>query len=411
MFECVNVGMCEEFTMISMEKLKQIMYGVTDFALARRKNLLRRAYYNVVVGILAFAGLSVAGMEKIELNGIWDFRFEQNRSLESLVLPDFQPNDKLIVPGAWDAMSHYYNQRGTGLYRRFFTLEKDVVNAFLVVDGACLRSKYWLDGREIGFSKLPARFSEKLNNETKFSYTAYNFPALLDACEKIARQVVVKEGGRVEKDAQGAEWFVIPVQKPTPNVLELSWAPGPSGDARFTAAELAKIELRERNLPPPETFADPDPTKAVQKTLDRFFKGWKTSTNATDEKPGFRAGLKRVDGGTESPCVMTHPAARGSHATLSRTLVVPAKNARLHFRVANEPQIGDFLLRVRVAGEEVFSTVVSGGDKKSKTFLFRDFDVPLTRWAGRNVTIELVNEANGWSWEQAYWSKLEVLGE
>ncbi len=263
----------------------------------------------------------------------------------------------------------------------------------------------------VGFSKLPARFSEKLNHENKFSYTAYNFPSLLNACEKIARQVVVKEGGRIEKDANGAEWFVIPVKKPVPDKLELSWAPGPSGDARFTAAELAKIEIREQNLPPAETFADSDPTKAVQKTLDHFFKGWKTSTNATDEKPGFRVGLKRGDGGIESPCDMSHPVVRGGHATLSRTLVVPAKNARLHFRVANEPQIGDFLLRVRVAGEEVFSTVVSGGDKKSKTFLFRDFDVPLTRWAGRNVTIELVNEANGWSWEQAYWSKLEVLGE
>ena len=147
--------MCGEFGLISMERHKKIMYGVTDFALARRKNLLRRAYYNVVVGILAFAGLSVAGMEKIELNGIWDFRFERNRSLESLVLPDFQPTDKMIVPGAWDAMSHYYNQRGTGCYRRRFTLAQAAPGGFLVVDGASVRSKYWLDGREIGISRLP----------------------------------------------------------------------------------------------------------------------------------------------------------------------------------------------------------------------------------------------------------------
>ena len=91
----------------------------------------------------------------VSLNGLWDFRLEKDRTLEEVALPQFAADDKMVVPGAWDATSHYYNRRGTGCYRRTFELEKDVVNAFLVVDGCCLRSKYWLDGREIGFSKLP----------------------------------------------------------------------------------------------------------------------------------------------------------------------------------------------------------------------------------------------------------------
>ena len=91
----------------------------------------------------------------VSLNGLWDFRLERDQSLEDVSLPVFAADDKMIVPGAWDAMTHYYNQRGTGCYRRSFELGKDVVNAFLVVDGCCLRSKYWIDGREVGFSKLP----------------------------------------------------------------------------------------------------------------------------------------------------------------------------------------------------------------------------------------------------------------
>lgn len=91
----------------------------------------------------------------VSLNGLWDFKLEKDRSLEDVALPAFAADDKMVVPGAWDAMSRYYNQRGTGCYRRSFELEKDVVNAFLVVDGCGLRSKYWIDGREIGFSKLP----------------------------------------------------------------------------------------------------------------------------------------------------------------------------------------------------------------------------------------------------------------
>ena len=92
----------------------------------------------------------------LSLNGLWDFRLEAGKTLEDLpALPSFAADAKMVVPGAWDAMSHYYNVRGTGCYRRSFELAEDVVNAFLVVDGCCLRSKYWIDGREVGFSKLP----------------------------------------------------------------------------------------------------------------------------------------------------------------------------------------------------------------------------------------------------------------
>ena len=98
-------------------------------------------------------GLIVAAM--VSLNGVWDFDLAKDRSLEDVSLPAFVATDKMVVPGAWDAMSRYYNQRGTGCYRRTFDLAQDVTNAFLVVEGCCLRSKYWIDGREIGFSKLP----------------------------------------------------------------------------------------------------------------------------------------------------------------------------------------------------------------------------------------------------------------
>lgn len=91
----------------------------------------------------------------LPLDGLWDFRLERDKSLEDTAMPAFRADDKMLVPGAWDALSRYYNMRGTGCYRREFELEKGVTNAFLVVDGCCLRSKFWIDGREVGFSKLP----------------------------------------------------------------------------------------------------------------------------------------------------------------------------------------------------------------------------------------------------------------
>jgi hypothetical protein len=95
----------------------------------------------------------------------------------------------------------------------------------------------------LGFSKLSDVFAKELNETRPFSHTAYNVPGLLDICEKLARQALVKEGGRIEKDANGEEVFVIPVTPVTPSVLALSWAPGPVANSRFTEAEMARIAI------------------------------------------------------------------------------------------------------------------------------------------------------------------------
>jgi hypothetical protein len=96
----------------------------------------------------------------------------------------------------------------------------------------------------IGMSKLPDRFTSALNPEGVFSHTAYNFPQLLEVCEKLARQAVVRSGGKIEKGADGGEVFVIPVEQPKPSPLEQCWEPGPSADGRFSEAEMKKITAR-----------------------------------------------------------------------------------------------------------------------------------------------------------------------
>ena len=95
----------------------------------------------------------------------------------------------------------------------------------------------------IGFSKLPERFTSALDPNGKFSHTPYNFPMLVEVCRKLARQAVERAGGRVEKDANGQELFVIPIEKPKPSKLEQSWKPRPVANSRFTRVELEKIQI------------------------------------------------------------------------------------------------------------------------------------------------------------------------
>jgi len=94
----------------------------------------------------------------------------------------------------------------------------------------------------IGFEKLPDAYKSALNPEGKFSHTPYTFPGLVATCEKLARQAVIRTGGRIEKETGGKEVFVIPVQAPKPGPLERCWEPGAAAGIRFTPDEMEKIK-------------------------------------------------------------------------------------------------------------------------------------------------------------------------
>lgn len=93
--------------------------------------------------------------ETVDLNGIWQFRFLENVSLENLRPEDFFFNDVVAVPGSFDCMPSCYSRRGTALYRTEFIVNNDMDAALLKIGGIGLRGKFWIDGREAGFTNLP----------------------------------------------------------------------------------------------------------------------------------------------------------------------------------------------------------------------------------------------------------------
>ena len=257
-----------------------------------------------------------------------------------------------------------------------------------------------------GFKALPAKYVEKLDYERKFEFTDYDLPGCFAACEKLARQVVERNGGRIEKDAGVVERFVIPVKKPVPDPFTPSWnAPAPKG-CRYTEEEMAKQKFVLR-LPKAEDVSGPDPTVRVQKTLDVLAPGWKTSKNGGYMNPGFltipstTAGLLGL--------VRTHPPKEGEAVTLSRTVKLPDGDPMLHFEVANEDK-GNFKLVVRVNGIALMSTIISspGYNNQKLKYHLRAFDVSLAPWAGKEAAIELVNEPTGWNYEAAVWHDIRI---
>jgi hypothetical protein len=98
----------------------------------------------------------------------------------------------------------------------------------------------------MGASRIPSRFTEKLNLEAKYSHTDYTVPKVYEVSEQLVRAGVLKAGGRVEKDASGEEILVIPVQTPRPSKLEKSCAPGLIANSKFTPEEMARIKVKGR---------------------------------------------------------------------------------------------------------------------------------------------------------------------
>ncbi len=103
-----------------------------------------------IIFALALAGTAGARQEPLDLNGCWEFAFAEGKTLEKAGGADFTATDRMSVPGCWDMQPKWLCKRGTGLYRRTFTLAEPVENAWIVVDGMGLRAQFAVDGRPAG---------------------------------------------------------------------------------------------------------------------------------------------------------------------------------------------------------------------------------------------------------------------
>ena len=257
-----------------------------------------------------------------------------------------------------------------------------------------------------GVKALEAKYVAALRTDRRFSFTEYDFTSLLAVCEKLARQVVTRSGGRIETDADGRERFVIPRVKPTPDAFVPSWKAPPAEGLTFTEAERAQLKF-PLNLPAAADVDDPDPTVRVQKTLDVLFPGWKTSVNAPDMNPGYVETIHSTLGQVHG-AVCTHPPKLGEPVVLTRTVgCVPDGEPTLHFEVANALH-GDFRLKVKVNGMVMLSTLIRNPYAEDWRQHIQVFDMSLKPWIGQKAKIELVNEPNGWNCEAAYWREIKL---
>ena len=239
----------------------------------------------------------------------------------------------------------------------------------------------------IGFSNLPDKFISAINPEGKFSHTPYNFPTLIEVCGRLAQQAVFRAGGRIEKDSEGREIFVLPVEKIKPCGLENCWEPGPAAGSRFTEGEMAMIT----------EASGMDISEAVEK----FAPGWEVAKCGEDMDPGLKASW----GGKED-VLLTHPLDEDTGCVLSKEVELPqGEKSVLKLVVGHHPS-GDWDLVVKADGKELLKQLVG---KQTAEDGWLEVETDLSDYAGNEVFLELVNQANGWAFEAGYWAEIEIV--
>lgn len=105
----------------------------------------------------------------------------------------------------------------------------------------------------------------------------------------------------------------------------------------------------------------------------------------------------------------THPFDPQRPAILTVPLVLPKdKPAKLHLALSHELPQGNWLLVAKANGEKVHEQLVG---KESAPEGWVDVIVDLSKFAGQSVLLELLNQANDWTGEHAYWSRIELRSE
>ena len=82
-------------------------------------------------------------------------------------------------------------------------------------------------GAMLGFKKFGTEYFSGLDRAKKWEFTDFTWDGLVAASDRLVRGVVVKYGGRIERDAAGVARFIVPVMAIRPSPFFDSAAPGP----------------------------------------------------------------------------------------------------------------------------------------------------------------------------------------
>jgi hypothetical protein len=236
----------------------------------------------------------------------------------------------------------------------------------------------------LGYSALDPKFTDALRRDEKFSFTNYSFEALTDLSTRLAREFVLKNGGRIETGADGRETLHIPVEAPYVSPFEQSWAPTPfTGDSLFTPEQQARIRFY-----PHLKF---EPLLAEWGLAGEGGFRVNFATKASDTVFLDRLGREKV--------MRTVSGDPGGHVVFYGDRRVTPENSLLVFHVAGEED-QPWKLQVRLGWAVVLEEVI---DSSAAAGGWKEVRVDLRPYLDRNVNIQLIQESLDGRSSVGYW--------
>jgi hypothetical protein len=104
--------------------------------------------------------------------------------------------------------------------------------------------------------------------------------------------------------------------------------------------------------------------------------------------------------------IQTMPPAQNVPCVLRAPVSVRAGKKTVLAVAANRHAEGDWQLNVKVGAEQLHTSLVDATTTKDG---WVELEVDLSKFAGKNIVVEVHNHPNNWSYEHAYWSKLAIL--
>jgi hypothetical protein len=247
----------------------------------------------------------------------------------------------------------------------------------------------------LGLENIPEKLTSALRRDIRFTHTEYTFARLIEVCEMLARDAVVRAGGKIAIE-NGEEAFVIPRTAPRPSAFEQCWTPGPIANSRYSDAEM-----QEHVLSKPLSEGRPDMAKAIEE----FAPGWKIRGCGLEMDPGIRA----IHRGRQ-PVLVTHPDDSSTPCVIYREITLPANSSAKLRVVASHHDGGDWKLIAKIDGEELRAIDIGAEtvDPRGENAGWLTLELDLSPYAGRTINVELLNQPTGWFCEAGYWAEIAI---
>jgi hypothetical protein len=246
----------------------------------------------------------------------------------------------------------------------------------------------------IGYNQLDKKYTAGLNNETKFSYTNYNFPELIQVCEKLAREFIIKSGGRIEKNSEGIEYFLIPKIKAEPGELEQSWEPVPfEGNAKFSPQDMSKIRFSS--------------SKSFAPLLKKWgAESFKIYQNSSSTEPKFISWKGREN------VIKTSVHDENTSVLIIGNVSIPeGKKSYLSLSVSCDDD-GEWDLEIILEeGLEYGSILKEKINARKLTNGWKGIKHDISKYAGMEMEIVIKQTADGINNTHAYWNNIKMVSE